>query len=114
MVIRLSALFRTETIERRYSHGWNELPVLMSGCGISEVERDIVSSDREPGARKALTAVSLVVFLAFSWMLSEKNAPGAMLLEELVSAEREAWEEIESGCYIRYDIHTAIGFRPQS
>jgi hypothetical protein len=105
-------VFRNPIIQGRYSHGWSELPELVAKCGLSDVEHDVVSSDRVPETRKALTVASLPVLVAFSRMAAIKKAPGAMSLDEVEAAEKEAWKEIESGCYTRYDVHTAIGFKP--
>lgn len=46
-------------------------------------------------------------------MAAIKKVPGAMSLDEVEVAEKEAWNEIESGCYTRYDVHSAIGFKPR-
>ena len=76
------------------------------------METDIVSSDRQPETRRTLTENALVAAMGFTRMMTAKQAPGAMSTEEMEGIESAAIKDIESGCYIRYDIHTAIGFKP--
>lgn len=108
---RLGLMFRSGPVQQRFSHGWSTLPALMEKCGL-RVETDIVSSDRLPATRTALTENALVAAMGFTRMMSAKQAPGAMSPEEMEGIESAAIKDIESGCYIRYDVHTAIGFKP--
>ncbi|KAL8817071.1 MAG: hypothetical protein Q9191_008217, partial [Dirinaria sp. TL-2023a] len=108
---RLSLMFRSGPVQHRFSQGWSTLPTIMKQCGL-RVETDIVSSDRVVETRRALTENGLVALLGFARMMAAKNAPGAMSMEQIDETERAAIKEIESGCYLRYDVHTAIGFKP--
>lgn len=110
---KLSLMFRSGPLQQRFSHGWSTLPAIMEKCGM-RVERDVVSSDRVVESRKALTENGLVALLAFARMMAAKQAPGAMSTEEIDEAEHAAKREMESGCYCRYDVHTAVGFKPVS
>ncbi|KAL8723628.1 MAG: hypothetical protein Q9225_000071 [Loekoesia sp. 1 TL-2023] len=106
---RMSLMFRRGPLQQRFSHGWSTLPAIMERCGL-RVETDVVSSDRVVDARRALTENGLVALLGFARMMAAKQAPGAMSTEEIEEMEKEAIKEIESGCYVRYDVHTAVGF----
>ena len=108
---RASLTFLTGTMQRRFSYGWNTLPEIMEKCGL-RVETDVVSSDRVVETRRAITENSLVALLGFARMMAAKEAPGAMATAEIEEMEDAAIKEIESGCYVRYDIHTAVGFKP--
>jgi hypothetical protein len=45
-------------------------------------------------------------------MMAAEQAAGAMSTAQVEEMEGAAIKEIESGCYIRYDVHTAVGFKP--
>ncbi|KAL8761306.1 MAG: hypothetical protein Q9184_002575 [Pyrenodesmia sp. 2 TL-2023] len=109
---RLSSMFRSGPVQQRFSHGWNTLPALMEKCGL-RVETDLVSSDRIPGTRRALTENAMVAALGFARMMTDKQAPGAMSTEQIQEVEIAAIKDIDSGCYLRYNVHTAIGFKPE-
>ncbi|KAI4183570.1 MAG: hypothetical protein LQ348_004663 [Seirophora lacunosa] len=108
---KMSLMFRSGPLQQRFSHGWSTLPAIMEKCGL-RVETDLVSSDRVVGTRRALTENGLVALLGFARIMASKQAPGAMSMAEIDAVEAKAKEEIESGCYLRYDVHTAVGFKP--
>lgn len=108
---RLSLMFRCEPFHSRFSHGWSTLPSIMEKCGL-RVETDLVSSDRVVETRTALTKNALVAMLGFARMNAAKKAPGASSMAEIEDSEVAANREIDLGCYVRYDVHTAVGFKP--
>ena len=108
---RMSRTFRSGPLQQRFGHGWSTLPAIMEKCGL-RVEMDIVSLDRVVETRRALTENGLVALLGFARMMTAKRAPGAMSTAQIEEMEGAAITEIESGCYVRYDVHTAVGFKP--
>lgn len=108
---KLQGMFQSGPLKERFSHGWSTLPEIMEKCGL-RVETDVVSSDRVIETRRALTENGLVALLGFARMMATKQAPGAMSMAQIEETEDAAMKEIESGCYCRYDVHTAIGFKP--
>nr|POE96504.1 n-methyltransferase sirn [Quercus suber] len=107
---RMSDAFQTEAVQRRFSSGWNTLPDLMKQAGL-DVETDIVSTDRLPESRRALTENGKVALFSAARRINAAGLPGAMATEAIDRLEVQAADDIESGCYARYDIHTAIGFK---
>ncbi|KAL9593685.1 MAG: hypothetical protein Q9219_007440 [cf. Caloplaca sp. 3 TL-2023] len=107
----LSLMFRSGPLQERFGHGWSTLPAIMEKCGL-RVETDVVSSDRVVETRKALTRNGLVALISYARMMAAKQVPGAMSMDDIERLEKEALQEIESGCYVRYDVHTAVGFKP--
>lgn len=105
---RLGFAFRDALIER-FKHGWSTLPNDMRVSGLSPVLSDFASSDRVPETREPMTANGMKAIL--SWM-KIMAAKGAFAGEDLAALEREAHEDIKSGCYVRYDIHVACGQMP--
>lgn len=108
---KMSLMFRSGPLQQRFSHGWSTLPAIMEKCGL-RVETDVVSSDRVVESRRALTENGLVALLGFARLRAAKQAPGAISMAEIEEMEGAAIQEIESGCYVRYDVHTAVGFKP--
>ncbi|KAI9717490.1 MAG: hypothetical protein M1828_007190 [Chrysothrix sp. TS-e1954] len=92
-------------------HGWSTLPEIMERCGL-RVETDVVSSDRHVETRRMLTENGMVALFGYARLMASKHAPGAMSMDQIKELEVDAIKEVESGCYVRYDIHTAVGFNP--
>ena len=107
----MSWKFRPEVLQRRFENGWSTLPGLMKQIGLT-VETDIVSSDRLPDGRRPLTENGLIALFAAAKRMSRAGTPGAMSEPKIQELEEKAWGDIESGCYVRYDVHTAVGFKP--
>ncbi|KAL8800329.1 MAG: hypothetical protein Q9182_005256 [Xanthomendoza sp. 2 TL-2023] len=106
----LLSMLRGGPLQQRCSHGWSTLPAIMEKCGL-EVETDVVSSDRQAEAGRASTENHLKIPLSFLRMMAAKQAPGALSSTQIDEMEAEAIKEVESGSYVRYDLHTAIGFK---
>jgi len=100
-----------EALKDMFSHGWNILPQLFEGAGLEDVENDIVSSDRVAETRKAFTRNGMQAIFGWARLISSRNAPGSSPMDEIDRLEREAERDIESGCYVRFDIHVALGFK---
>ena len=108
---KLQHLFQSGPLQQRFAYGWSTLPALMENYGL-RVETDVVSSDREVETRRPLTENGLVALLGFARMAAAKQGTGAFSTAQVEQMEGEAQKEIESGCYCRYDVHTAVGFKP--
>ncbi|KAI1109695.1 hypothetical protein F5Y14DRAFT_394684 [Nemania sp. NC0429] len=100
-------------LHERFSHGWNRLQSCMDAAGLIESSRDTVSSDRVPGTRERSTKSSVLAPLAWMRLISERGAPGALTSDEIVQLEADVQEDIASGAYVRYDIYTTYGRKPQ-
>jgi SAM-dependent methyltransferase len=91
--------------------GWNTLPREMTDSGLVNVQHDVVSSDREPETRADITKNSMVA--CFGWARSGKD-PVPLSPADIDELEHQAYKDIESGGYVRYDIHTTVGFRAEA
>lgn len=107
----MSVACRRDVVQRRFEHGWNTLPTLMKAAGLV-VESDVVSSDRLVESRRALTENGLIALFTAARRMKAAGMPGTMEVEEIDRLEAESWRDIESGAYLRYDLHTAVGFKP--
>lgn len=99
-------------LRERFEHGWSTLPQQMRDAGLTGVLSDMVSSDRIPETRQKLTETGMRAIFAWARLMSERGAPGSMTSDQLDELEKGAYEDIKSGCYVRYDIHVACGQKP--
>ena len=106
----MGRLFR-ETLKEILSYGWSTLPKIMEDIGLLRVEEDIVSSDRVAETREALTANGMVAVFDWAKLMSRRGMPGSCPMDQLEKLEDQAYEDIRSGCYVRFDIYITLGFR---
>lgn len=95
----------------RFACGWNTLPGHMEAAGLTVIT-DMVSSDRVPSTRERLSVIVMGLLFRWARMMTERKAPGSLSGDELDRLEKEAYDDIKSGCYIRYDIHVICGRKP--
>lgn len=93
-----------------FDRGYKILPDEMRTAGLTDVETDIVGSDRVKSTLGPYTANSMCV--CFRWARSGKD-PIPFNKEELNELERQAFRDIASGGYVRFDIHVNWGFKPE-
>jgi len=108
---KMAALFK-EAMKDRFSHNWKILPQTFKTIGLVDVEEDIVSSDRIPETRIGFARNGMNAIFGWARLISARNAPGSLPMDELASLEQAANAEVESGCYSRYDVHVALAFKP--
>ncbi|KAK9422881.1 putative Methyltransferase domain-containing protein [Seiridium unicorne] len=108
---RLGRAFRKGLLDR-FEHGWNTLPDDMREAGLTSVVVDFVSSDRVPETRERMTANGMRAVLAWAKLMTARGAPASLHGVDLQKAERDAYEDIRSGCYVRFDIYVASGRMP--
>ncbi|KAI0404531.1 hypothetical protein F4802DRAFT_566316 [Xylaria palmicola] len=92
----------------RLAHGYSSLPDCMRAAGLTSVVKDVRSSDLVPQIQEKSTAT--IANLIFTWarMVASRGTEFDGGLENL---EKAVHEEIRSGCYLRYNIHVAVGRR---
>lgn len=106
----MGSLFR-ESLRERLSCGWSTLGQIMKAEGLLHVNEDMVSSDRIPDTRKALTLNGMRAIFGWARNKLDHDAPGSLSMDQLQTLEAQAEKDIESGCYVRFDIHVFTGFR---
>ncbi|OTB07252.1 hypothetical protein M426DRAFT_8979 [Hypoxylon sp. CI-4A] len=99
-------------LRERFQYGWNTLPGQMREAGLDPVISDVVSSDRVPETREGLTLASIRGSFNWARWMIERKTPDAMPIEEVEQLEKKAYEELKTGCYVRFDIHVAVGRKP--
>lgn len=99
-----------EGISHRLQFGYSTLPVVLEQQGFHNIFQDVVASDRVPETREALTRASYDGIFGWAHMLRMRNVDGAWTLDEIEELKAKTKEEIDSGCYCRYEIYVTIGF----
>ncbi|KAI2839886.1 hypothetical protein CBS12448_10668 [Aspergillus niger] len=114
----LGQMFRTGLMTH-FCHGWDRLDTAMAAAGLERIVADMVGSDRVPHTRRALTLNGMHVISR--WAIAKAQAgnlrdPAGRLvsLDEVQALADQAMRDIESGCYVRFDIHAAWGFKPMA
>ena len=102
--------FQNDDFQRRCAFGWSALPGIMMQAGLL-VERDVVSSDRVAGNRRILTENDFGSVMRLARRLTAQGLMGGTTMAEIEETEEGLRKDIASGGYIRYDIHTAVGFK---
>ncbi|KAJ5754145.1 uncharacterized protein N7511_008298 [Penicillium nucicola] len=95
-----------------FQSGWNTLMEGMRGAGLQDVHTEVVAADRVYATRSRLTANGMVAIFAWARLASARGDEGSLSMLQLEQLERKAYADIESGCYVTFDIHVAWGFRP--
>jgi hypothetical protein len=109
---RLVGSLMRESLREKFSYGWSTLPTLMEGAGLVRVDEDIVSSDRVVETREALTANGMVASFNWAKLMSNRGLLDSYPMDKLHELEDQAHKDVRSGCYVRFDIHIALGFKP--
>lgn len=71
-----------------------------------------MSSDRVPETREMMTVNGMKSIISWTRLMVARGAITPLNSEDLQKAEIDAYEDIRSGCYVRFDIHIACGQKP--
>ncbi|KAI0205454.1 S-adenosyl-L-methionine-dependent methyltransferase [Astrocystis sublimbata] len=96
----------------RFEHGWDTLPQDMRAAGLCSVESDIISSDRLPETRERMTANGMDAIFSWARLMTSHGKPGSMSFQRLAALEVNVRKDIETGCYVRFDVHVVCGKKP--
>ena len=102
-----------EALKGRFSSEWNTLPQIMESEEFVEVIQDIVSSDKLVETREAATINGLGAISAWAKLMSKRNAPCSIQMDELSKLKHQANMDVKSGCYVGYDVCVAFGFKSE-
>jgi trans-aconitate methyltransferase len=105
---KMGRAFR-DALKERFGHGWNSLPADMEAAGLDSICTDLLSSDRIPETRERMTANGMQAILSWARRTAEHGGPGTITLDDLAKIESQAYEDIRSGCYVRFDVYVTRG-----
>jgi hypothetical protein len=97
----------------RFEYGWSDLVADMRAAGLDNVHTEVVAADRVYATRSRLTANGMEAIFAWARLQSARGSDGALSMDHLGQLEQKAYDDIQSGCYVTFDVHIAWGFRPE-
>ncbi|CAI7650992.1 unnamed protein product [Penicillium glandicola] len=97
----------------RFENGWNQLVAHMRTVGLVNVHTEAISVDRVYATRARLTANGMRAIFAWARLHSARGSQGALPMQQIEELEQKAYADIQSGCYVTYDIHVVWGFKPE-
>ncbi|RAH51222.1 class I SAM-dependent methyltransferase [Aspergillus brunneoviolaceus CBS 621.78] len=98
-------------VKSRFEGGWTTLPGILERLRLVDVEHHTVGTDRVAWTRSKLTANSMT--FAFLSARAGKAGDGSALSgKEIDRLEEQVRMDIESGGYLRYDIHCFLAVKP--
>ncbi|KAF1958958.1 S-adenosyl-L-methionine-dependent methyltransferase [Byssothecium circinans] len=104
-------------MKKRFGFNFPDFRELFEGGGLERVEEDVLSSDRlveQRGDFNEVQAGAILTGLRNMALRKEKGEPGTEAFWDVQEVERTralAVQEMESGAYMRCDIHVTIGFK---
>lgn len=101
-----------DALGERFSSSFSTLAENMRSAGLGSVSIDVVSSDRVTETRERMTRNNMKAVMAWAAMMIERGSIGSVTLDEFAGEESKVEEEIQTGCYVRYDVYTVIGRKP--
>jgi ubiquinone/menaquinone biosynthesis C-methylase UbiE len=97
------------SLEKRFGFSFPEFGQLFRDAGLVHVLEDVISTDRLPEQRREFTEIG--VGAVFGGLANLSKAGEGWNKEEVERRKEEAVRDMESGAYLRWDIHVAVGFR---
>ncbi|KAJ5484357.1 hypothetical protein N7453_012311 [Penicillium expansum] len=96
-----------------FEYGWNRLATDMRAAGFVDVHTEAVSAGRVYDTRPRLTVNGMRAMFAWARLHSARGSQGALTIRQIEDLEQKAYADVQSGCYVTFDIHVAWGFRPK-
>lgn len=110
--MNLAASATFNALEHRFAYGWSTLPEILQRVGIKDLKIDLVSSDRDTRNREEITRITFeAAFGAFRKReRSHRSSGNGSGSEKILELEKRVEKDIQSGAYIRFDVHILVGF----
>jgi hypothetical protein len=99
------------TLRDRFGFSFPDFGDLFRSAGLREVEEDVISTDRLVEQRREFTEIGVGAVFGGLMNLSKAGEPGYWSAEEVGERKQEALRDMESGAYLRWDIHVAVGVK---
>jgi hypothetical protein len=99
------------TLRKRFGFSFPDFGQLFRDAGLKHVEEDVISTDRLPEQRRGFTEIGVGAVFGGLRNLSKAGEEGYWSAEEVEEGRKEAVSDMESGAYLRWDIHVGVGFR---
>lgn len=100
------------TLRKRFGFSFPDFGQLFRDAGLEGVEEDVISTDRLAEQRREFTEIGVGAVFGGLSNLSKAGEDGYWTKEEVEERRALAVRDMESGAYLRWDIHVAVGFKP--
>lgn len=99
------------TLRKRFGFSFPDFGELFRSAGLKDVQEDVISTDRLPEQRREFTEIGVGAVFGGLANLSKAGEEGYWSKEEVEKKRKLAVRDMESGAYLRWDIHVAVGSR---
>jgi hypothetical protein len=99
------------TLISRFGYSFPDFKELFSSVGLVDVQEDVISTDRLVEQRREFTEIGIGAVFGGLKNLSKAKGEGYWDEEEVERRRGEAVRDLESGAYLRWDIHVGVGRR---
>jgi hypothetical protein len=99
-------------LNKRFGFNFPDFTQLYENAGLKDVEEDVISTDRLVEQRSEFTAIGIgAVTGGLRNLASTLQQEGLWSVEEVDAYKAKAIADMESGAYLRWDIHVTVGFK---
>jgi hypothetical protein len=99
------------TLKKRFGYSFPDFAKLFRDAGLTNVEEDVISTDRLVEQRREFTEIGIGAVFGGLKNLSKAGGEGYWGEREVEERREAAVKDMESGAYLRWDIHIAVGFK---
>lgn len=101
------------TLIGRFGYSFPDFTELFNSAGLKDVQEDVISTDRLAEQRREITEIAIGAVFHGLANLSKVKQEGYWDEEEVEKRRLEAVADMESGAYLRWDIHVGVGTRAE-
>ncbi|KAJ4331951.1 hypothetical protein N0V87_008755 [Didymella glomerata] len=98
-------------LRKRFGYSFPRFVELFEDAGLSGVEEDVLSTDRDPSQREEFTDLGIGAVFGGLRNLAKVKEEGYWDEQEVERRRALAVGDRESGAYLRWDIHVGVGFK---
>ncbi|KAF2271081.1 hypothetical protein CC78DRAFT_506612 [Lojkania enalia] len=98
------------TLKGRFGYNFPDFTPMFIEAGLQKVEEDVISTDRLPEQRSDFTEIGIGAVFSGLKNLASTKIEGYWTEDEVKVNREKAIEDMESGAYLRWDLHVTIGF----
>ncbi|ORY08734.1 S-adenosyl-L-methionine-dependent methyltransferase [Clohesyomyces aquaticus] len=99
------------TLIERFRYNFPDWTKMYKDAGLEKVEEDVLSTDRLPEQRTDFTEIGIGAVFGGLKNLASTKAEGYWTEQEVEEYRQKAIEDMQSGAYLRWDLHVTIGFK---
>lgn len=97
------------TLISRFGYSFPDFTKLFSSARLVKVQEDVISTDRLVEQRREFTEIGVGAVFGGLKNLSKAQGEGYWHESEVERRRGEAVKDLESGAYLRWDIHVGVG-----